>query len=166
MYTLRTARPEEAGRAMSLIEQARAHLREQGVDQWQDGYPDLACIQGDLAAGRGYFLAEGDDTLGYLCLDFGGEPAYDTLEGTWARQAPYGVIHRMAMDASHQGKGLAHIAFDLAEELCRARGVHYMRIDTDEGNRKIQHIIRSHGFTCRGTVWFQNSTKIAFDKEF
>ena len=88
MYTLRTARPEEAGRAMSLIEQARAHLREQGVDQWQDGYPDLACIQGDLAAGRGYFLAEGDDTLGYLCLDFGGEPAYDTLEGTWARRSP------------------------------------------------------------------------------
>lgn len=47
----------------------RAHLKAQGIDQWQTGYPDRARIAQDLAEEKGYFLTENEEILGYLCID-------------------------------------------------------------------------------------------------
>ena len=40
MRRLRAAALSEVELAMDIINQAKAHLRAQGIDQWQTGYPD------------------------------------------------------------------------------------------------------------------------------
>lgn len=40
------------------------------------------------------------------------------------------------------------------------------RVDTDSDNKKMQHILKKNGFDYCGTIWFDNSEKIAFDKKF
>ena len=45
---LRTAAPEDLGKIMELIDQAKAFLKRNGVDQWQNGYPDQTCIEEDI----------------------------------------------------------------------------------------------------------------------
>ena len=107
---------------------------------------------------------ESGHILGYLCIDYDGEPAYDTLRGKWNTSEPYVVVHRMALSDSARGKGISHQVFHLVENMSRARGIHSFRIDTDAGNQKMQHILKKNGFTFCGTIQFDNSEKIAFDK--
>lgn len=166
MIGLRLARPEELDTALDIIDGAKRHLREQGIDQWQQGYPDRACLREDLAAGRGYFAVEGDNLLGYLCVDYGGEPAYGTLQGKWATPEKYVVVHRMAFTAAARGKGASGAVFRLVEEMSREKGIHAFRVDTDQDNHKMRHILEKNGFTFRGVIRFDNSDKIAFDKTF
>ena len=163
---LRHALLEELDIAMDIINMAKAHLKEQGIDQWQQGYPDVAAVENDIHLERGYFVTQNDKILGYLCIDFGGEPAYDTLDGTWASQGDFVVVHRMAFHRNARGKGLASGVFRLVEELSTQKGVNYFRLDTDEGNVKMQHLLKKNGFTYRGPIVFDNSEKIAFDKVF
>lgn len=105
MITLRLAIEHEADTAMEIIDMAKAHLKDQGIDQWQTGYPDKA-----------------------------------------------------------RGKGLSTDAFRLAEELSKARGIDSFQVDTDADNQKMQHVLKKNGFEYCGTIWFDNSEKIAFDK--
>lgn len=167
LFSLRKAQPQEFGQAMELIEQGRAYLKAQGIDQWQQGYPDADCIRGDLAAGKGYFFTDGKEILGYLCIDLDGEPAYQDIKGSWltGRNAGYMVIHRLAFDAKCRGRGLAAQVFRLAESMCREIGIGSIRIDTDEENKIMQRVLEKSGFLFCGTIWFANSIKIAFEKK-
>ena len=70
MRRLRAAALSEVELAMDIINQAKAHLRAQGIDQWQTGYPDRDCLERDVRTGKGYFLEEDGIPLGYLCVDF------------------------------------------------------------------------------------------------
>ena len=159
MRRLRAAALSEVELAMDIINQAKAHLRAQGIDQWQTGYPDRDCLERDVRTGKGYFLEEDGIPLGYLCVDFDGEPAYDHLNGTWAREEPYVVVHRLALSDAARGRGAAGTAFQLVEDLCRDRGGREFRVDTDAGNHKMQHILAKQGFQYRGTIRFDNSEK-------
>ena len=85
---LRTAAPEDLGKIMELIDQAKAFLKRNGVDQWQNGYPDQTCIEEDIRKGKGYLCILDHDIAGYVCIDFEGEPAYDTLDGKWLSIQP------------------------------------------------------------------------------
>ena len=54
--------------------------------------------------------------------------------------------------------------FRFAEELCRERDIRSIRVDTDADNRMMQRVLEKQGFTYCGTVCFDNSEKIAFEK--
>lgn len=161
---LRKAKGDELDTAMALIDQAKAFLKQQGVDQWQSGYPDRDCIAADIAAEKGYFCVENGTVAGYLCIDFDGEPAYASLNGTWLTQETYVVVHRMALDDRVKGRGLASRVFALVEELARGKGVHSFKVDTDRDNRIMRHLLEKNGFSYCGTIRFDNSEKVAFEK--
>ena len=166
MIELRAAALEELGEAMGIINGAKRHLKEQGIDQWQTGYPDEACIRRDIVSGKGFMVVDGNEVLGYLCVDYDGEPAYEGLNGEWKADGKYVVVHRMAFAENARGKGLSSRVFALVEEMSRERGVHAFRVDTDADNRKMLHVLEKCGFMRRGTILFDNSEKVAFDKTF
>ena len=166
MCELRKAEIEELSEAMRLIEGARAFLKSQGIDQWQGSYPDEDCIRRDMENSRAFFLTDGGEIVGYLCVDFAGEPAYEKIKGAWRDDGPYAVIHRLAMDGAHRGRGLAGAAFALAESLCRERGVHSIRVDTGLENARMQHILKKSGYELCGTIWYEGGARMAFQKNF
>ena len=168
MYHLRHIRENEENIAMDIINQAKAYLKEQGIDQWQTGYPNVETILGDIATQKGYFIMEDDRIFGYMCIDYDGEPAYLELKGDWlsAADAPYVVVHRLAFAKESRGKGLADVAFRLVEEQAGAKRIQQFRVDTDNDNKIMQHVLQKNGFTYCGVIWFDNSEKIAFEKSF
>ncbi len=162
---LRRAMPEEFQMAMDMINDAKRHLKEQGIDQWQNGYPDEKCILLDIQNQKGYFFTdERGIPFGYVCIDCEGEPAYDHLNGTWNTAEPYVVAHRMAFSEKARGQGTSTLAFQLIEDFAREKNITSFRVDTDEDNKKMQHILKKNGFMYTGTIWFDNSEKIAFEK--
>ena len=167
MYRLRNTQAGEEQIAMEIIDQAKAYLKEQGIDQWQTGYPNMEAILGDIEKQRGYFFLEDETIFGYACIDYEGEPAYKELKGHWLSpvDAPYVVVHRMAFSEESRGKGLADVAFRLVAEQAKAKGIENFRVDTDEANKIMQSVLKKNGFTYCGVIWFDNSEKIAFEKK-
>lgn len=166
MEELRLAKLEEVQIAWDIINTAKAHLKEQGIDQWQTGYPDYDCIKKDIVHKKGFFIVRDGDILGYLCIDDDGEPSYSNIQGAWHTSENYVVVHRMAFTDQARGQGISSIAFRLVEELSKEKGIRSFRVDTDAYNKKMQHILKKNGFSYCGTIWFDNSEKIAFDKNF
>lgn len=161
---LTVVEPHQIDIVMDIIHQAKKHLKEQGIDQWQTGYPDYECIKSDILNSKGYFVVDKNDILGYMCIDFDGEVAYNSLKGKWQSEEDYVVVHRMAFDKKARGKKLSEQVFRLVENLSLSKGVNYFRVDTDEANKKMIHVLEKSGFEYAGTIWFDNSEKIGFDK--
>lgn len=161
---LRLANVHEVDKAMEIINEAKKHLKQQGINQWQSGYPECHCIQQDMNGKKGFFVTDEDRILGYLCIDYDGEPAYRHLNGKWQNAEKYVVVHRMAFTKSARGKGVSDTVLALVEEMSRQKGIDSFRVDTDADNKKMQHILMKNGFSFRGTIWFDNSEKIAFEK--
>lgn len=65
----------DAIRIMEIINEAKAFLRSQGVNQWQTGYPAMADINKDLSDGIGYVLKDRGRIVGYAGIDARGEAA-------------------------------------------------------------------------------------------
>ena len=150
MRRLRAAALSEVELAMDIINQAKAHLRAQGIDQWQTGYPDRDCLERDVRTGKGYFLEEDGIPLGYLCVDFDGEPAYDHLNGTWAREEPYVVVHRLALSDAARGRGAAGTAFQLVEDLWREGLLDYVAVDVKALPEDYPAVCGREGFAAAG----------------
>ena len=166
MNALELARKSDAQTCYEIIEQAKAFQREQGFVQWTDDYPNLQTILDDIDDGNGYALKVDGSIAGYLCVSFDGESDYSEIRGKWSSDARYAVVHRMAFDQRFRGKGLAGVTLALVEKLCEERAVRCIRIDTDSCNERMQHILLKSGFVKCGTIMFQGSEKLAFDKVF
>ena len=76
----RNAQENDTMRIMELIRQAKAFLKANGVDQWQDGYPEQEDIERDIRDGIGYVMTDDSIIMAYTGIDFRGEPAYDSLK--------------------------------------------------------------------------------------
>lgn len=161
---LRVANHDDKEEIMNIIEQARNHLKEANIDQWQQGYPDAAIIEEDIENKRGYILFDNDENIGYLCLDFGGDASYDEIEGKWLSEQPYAVIHRLAISDKARGKGKGVEAFSLAWNVCVQKKVFSLRVDTHEENMKMQHIIKKSGFVYCGIVYQLEGKRLAYEK--
>lgn len=176
MFKLQPVREAEANRIMELIEQGKAHLKAQGIEQWQNGYPDLPRIQKDIEEQIAYFIVKHksvpsdgvlvvcDEIIGYLCVDFNKEPAYETIDGAWKSNGSYGVVHRLVIDDVYRGKGISGNVFQAIEELCRQKAVYSIKIDTHEDNKKMQHILLQNGFAYCGIVYLPDGKRLAFEK--
>lgn len=166
MIQTRSATPKDIKSIMLIINQAKAYLKNQGVDQWQTGYPNEESIQADVAAGIGYVFTDNEQIAAYACITFEPEEFYNHLQGQWKSNLPYAAIHRAAVNDAYRGQGLSDKIFAFAQELCISKGVHSIKVDTDNDNATMKHILQKNGFEYCGIVCFDNSDKIAFEKLF
>ena len=149
---LRKLKKEEASYAYEFIKDAKEYLKDNNINQWQNGYPNINTIKEDAEKERGYFIVVDGICSGYICIDFDGDPGYKDIVGKWISNGEYAVVHRMTIDSSFRGKGLAGSVLGEVEKLTVSHGVYSVKIDTDESNRKMQHILTSNGYLYCGTI--------------
>lgn len=164
MLTMEKANDNHCYQIEQIIEQARLHLKDQGIDQWQDGYPNLENIKSDISHQKGYIIIENNEILGYMYIDFDGELAYNDINGDWNSAEKYAVIHRLAISDEHRGKNLTSKIFDIATEYILSKNVTTIRIDTHLENKKMQHILNKNGFKMCGEIYIAGDMRLAFDK--
>lgn len=166
MFKLELACMEDLPVCMEILSSGRQFQRQQGFLQWPDGFPATETVRNDILLGNGYVLRQGDTVAAYLYIGFDGDPYYPAIAGAWLNDAPYAVIHRIAIGSAFRGKGLADVVFSLAEDICRKQGVQNLRIDTHEENRRMQHILEKNDYHCCGTVMQDNGLRLAYHKVF
>ncbi len=157
---LRKARPGDAPAIAALYDEARAALKAAGIDQWQDGYPNLEDAQADIAAGTAFVLEEAGRVAAAACLGFGIEPTYNVIEkGRWLGEGEYGYLHRVAVSGWAKGQGAAGLFFDELKRQARARGVAVIRGDTHRDNRPMQRVMEKNGLCYRGVIHVEDGTE-------
>jgi len=147
------------------FEAARGYLCSRGVDQWQDGYPDRAAVEGDLASGRAYVLETSGRAVAYAALCFGDEPTYAEINGAWKNDLPYAAVHRVAVADGYKGMGLAGQLFSGLEAAALERGVSELRCDTHADNRSMRRHLEKCGFEfCGGIRLANGDPRLAYQK--
>lgn len=146
-------------RIMAIYEKARAFMAQSGnPDQWGMAYPPEEMIRQDIAEGKCYVNLCGDTIRAVFYFAVEDDPTYGYIEGTWLNDAPYGVIHRIAV--GENGKGVAAECFAFAASRCGN-----LRIDTHEKNIPMQRCLAKNGFLRCGMIYLEDGDpRIAYQK--
>ena len=168
MMNFRKSTSKDIVAIMGIIKDAQELLASQGSPQWQDGYPDVARIELDVANNESYVLEnEEGDVMATTMFTFGGEQTYNEIEGEWITNNPvqYGVIHRLAVSANHRKKGLAKYILNQCEQQLVKQGFDSLRIDTHRKNKGMQHMLIQAGYQFCGVIYLTSGDeRLAYEK--
>ena len=109
-------------------------------------------------------LVEGDAIVDYAAVVFGTEPAYEAIDGHWLTHGRYAVVHRVARSDAAKGKGVATRLFQWVEELCLAKGVRSIRMDTNFDNAPMLHLAEKLHYVYCGEISFDGAARRAYEK--
>lgn len=151
---------------MGIINQSQQYFKEQGIDQWQNGYPNEEVIKNDILNEHSYVLLKDNKIVATAAISFDGEDTYNEIkDGHWLSNEDYVVIHRIAVDTNHKGLGLAGKIINETEKKCSERGIKSIKVDTHEDNKSMQKLLVKNGFEYCGVIYLEDGAKrIAFEK--
>jgi Acetyltransferases len=151
---------------MNIISQAQAYFKEQGIDQWQNNYPNIETIKNDITNNHSYVLIKESNIVATAAVSFDGEKTYNTIyEGQWVSNNEFAVIHRIAVHSKYKGLGLSSEIIKNVEELCLNKGVYSIKVDTHEENLSMQKLLKKNDFMYCGIIYLEDGNKrIAFEK--
>ena len=147
-----------------IIQQAIQKRKEEGSDQWQNGYPNPEVLKNDIENDFGYVLISDGVVTGYTAVMINDEPAYDTIEGEWLTTSDFVVFHRVAISKNHLGKGLARKLFEFYEKFAIEHNIKSVKADTNHDNGPMLHLFEKMGYTMCGTVYMGGSPRLAYEK--
>lgn len=148
----------------NILQQAIIRRKEDGSNQWQDGYPNVDVVQKDIDRGIGFVLTDGETIVGYCAVLINDEPQYANIQGKWLTNADFVVIHRIAISENHLGKGLAKKLLTCVEEYAISNRIWSIKADTNFDNFAMMKIFEKLGYIYCGEVYFRNSPRKAYEK--
>ena len=143
-----------------IYENAKRFMRESGnPNQWNSGTPNIETARADMENGVGYVAEENGEIVAVFMFSQDGEPTYAKIyEGEWLSDAPYGVIHRIAV--KEQGRGIIGFCIDECFAQCQN-----LRIDTHRDNLPMQRALTKRGFRYCGIIYLENGDeRLAYQK--
>ena len=158
-YRIVTAKESDLPRVLEIYAYARSFMAKTGnPTQWAGSYPQRELLEEDIANSGLYVVTEGGTICGVFYFVIGPDPTYAVIEkGAWHSDKTYGTIHRIA------GNGTGGV-FGAALDFCRSK-IDYLRIDTHDDNKVMQHVVTKHGFKACGIIYTDDGTpRIAFDR--
>lgn len=161
---LRKANSSEITPIWEILQQAIEQRRQDGSEQWQDGYPNQQTVYDDITNGDGYVMTDNDAIIAYAAIIFGVEPAYEEIQGHWITNGDYAVVHRVATSNSVKGKGVATKLFKLIEDLSIEHGVFSIKVDTNFDNIPMLKILERLDYIYCGEIFFGGAPRKAFEK--
>ena len=165
---IRKSSKEDIKDIMKIINKAKEFLKENGVDQWQDGYPNSETIETDILNNNSYVVLKDNNIVATLAISFDGEKTYNVIyDGNWLSHGKYAVIHRIAIDNEYKGTGIASYILQKVCDICLDNNIHSIKIDTHEENIPMQKLLNKNDFKYCGVIYLEdNSKRIAFEKTF
>lgn len=160
LFAVEKACRADLPKILNIYAIARNFMKNNGNGtQWGDCYPDEGIVCDDISKGQLYAIKdEGGIIRGAFSFIIGNDPTYENIKGKWHSDAKYGTIHRIASDGTQKG------IFNTAVSFCKCRS-EYLRIDTHQNNKVMQHLITKCGFHKCGTIYTHDGTpRIAYDR--
>lgn len=165
---LRKSVNEDINNIIQIIDEAKEALKEQGIDQWQNGYPNDDVIRNDILNNDSYVFIKNNEIVATSAVSFDGEKTYDKIyDGNWISNDEFAVIHRIAISNKYKGTGIASEIIKMIEAICLDKNVHSIKVDTHEFNMPMQKLLKKNDFKYCGVIYLEDKSKrVAFEKIF
>jgi GNAT superfamily N-acetyltransferase len=163
-YHFRKAEISEIPQIWDILQLAIVRRKEEGSDQWQDGYPNPEVVQKDIEKGAGFVLTEGETIVGYCAVLINDEPEYAKIEGKWITNDDFVVFHRVAISEKYLGKGCAKKMIDSIEDFAIQNNIYSVKADTNFDNIAMMKVFEKLGYTFCGNVYFRGGKRKAYEK--
>lgn len=147
-----------------ILQKAIQRRKEDGSNQWQDGYPNPEVIKNDMEKEAGFVLMDDEKVIGYCAVFINDEPAYADIEGKWLTNDDFVVFHRVAVAEEYLGKGLAKEMMKFIEEFALDNSIYSVKADTNFDNLAMMKSFEKAGYTYCGEVYFRGSARKAYEK--
>ena len=162
--SFRKARIEDLPDIWEILKSAINRRKQDGSNQWQDGYPNPTVIRNDIDRGSGYVLTAEDVIVAYCSLLVSDEPAYADIQGKWLTDGDFVVYHRVAVADKYLGKGFAQQLLQHVETFARQQHIPSIRADTNFDNPGMLRLFEKLGYQYCGEVTFRGTPRKAFEK--
>ncbi|MDD3000771.1 MAG: GNAT family N-acetyltransferase [Candidatus Riflebacteria bacterium] len=151
---------------LAIVAQAQKWLKENKINQWQNGYPNKESIEQDIAAKYCYVAVEGGKIIATVSLVVEPDINYFKIyEGKWLTDNKYISIHRIAVEQSYKNTQTASQIINFAQELAKSKNCGSLRVDTHEDNIAMQKFVLKNKFTYCGIIYLQDGAKrLAYEK--
>lgn len=163
-YNFKKANTSDIPEIWAILQNAIIRRKNDGSNQWQDGYPNPEVIKKDIEKGYGYILTDGETIIGYSAILINDEPEYLKIEGNWLTNADFVVFHRVAIAEKYLGKNLSQKIIEFIEDFARKNNIKSLKADTNHDNFAMMKIFEKSGFTLCGIVHFRGSPRRAYEK--
>lgn len=166
---IRLSKIEDIPEIAIIIDDAKAYLKSQKIDQWQNGYPNATQVENDIKNGESYVVVNDEnEIMATSMFTLRKEPTYkDVIDGEWmvSENEKYGVIHRMAIKKEFRKFGLATFMFHEFHLQLLEKKVRSLKIDTHEDNLGMQSLLKKLGYKYCGIIYTNyNAKRLAFEK--
>ena len=153
--TVSKGRKSEMDAILTLTRACGKHLRDNGIDQWDENYPDRGTIVQDLGTETLFAYREDNEVLGIVVLNEQQDEEYSQIKWSTNNQDKNIVVHRLAVRPDQQGKGLGRKLMDFAEQWAKDNNYDAIRLDTFSQNPRNQRFYTSRGYTDLGPVYLK-----------
>ncbi len=158
----RPADERDAEAIVALFKQAIAHMCANGIEQWDDKYPDADLLRGDIKSGEMRVLERGGDILAVVVINAKQDDEY--AQGDWRCGSNPAVIHRLCVHPKHQHQGIAAEVMRHAEQLIAKQGYDCIRLDAFTQNPYALRLYERFGYRKAGEVTYRKGCFLLMEK--
>ena len=163
-YQFRQANYSEASQIWQILKDAIKRRKEDGSNQWQDGYPNMEVVKSDIEKKIGFVFTQNDTIIGYSAVIINDEPDYINIEGKWLSDQDFIVYHRVAISEEFLAKGMAKKMMKLIEQYALSKNIYSLKADTNHDNIPMMKIFEKLGYSFCGIVYIRRSPRRAYEK--
>lgn len=158
---IRLANENDIAEAAKIYDMARAFMADCGnPKQWANGYPGGDDVKEGITKGTSYVCEDDGEVVATFHFEKNADdPTYRSIyDGNWRNDAPYGVIHRIAV--KYHGRGIVDYCYGWC-----FKQISNLKIDTHRDNIPMQKSLKRNGFEYCGIIYLSNGEeRIAFQK--
>jgi ribosomal protein S18 acetylase RimI-like enzyme len=147
---IRTATLNDIPKIMQLITEVVPVMNATGNFQWDATYPNTTVFENDIELNQLWVADDDGDIAGIAAITTNQEPEYASIG--WDLNETAIVIHRLAVSVQHQGKGVASLLMQQAEQEANKREIKVMRIDTNSANKATRQLFPKLGYEFAGEI--------------
>jgi len=148
---IRKAEISDLENIMLMYKSCVAGMIANGIDQWDESYPNTEVIMEDLIA-QTYFVAiENEIIIAGINIDQNQDDTYLALD--WEdKKNQFLVVHRLAVKVEFWNDGIGKSLMLFTENLVTEKGLNSIRLDTYSGNPKAMEFYIRLGYRELGTI--------------
>jgi ribosomal protein S18 acetylase RimI-like enzyme len=148
---IRKAKISDLGNIMIMYKSCVKGMIANGIDQWNDTYPDIETINQDLEKQSYYVAEEKGEIIGGINIDQNQDKTY--LDIDWEDKSDsFLVVHRLGVKEEFWNKKIGKDLMLFTEKLVVEKGLKSIRLDTYSGNPKAMEFYRRLGYRELGSI--------------
>lgn len=160
----RSAKDSDVYAVLDILKRAAQKMTEQGIDQWDELYPDMSDVTNDISEGC-MFVGEHDvQIVSVYTLNKKWDEEYKN--GSWKYpEDSCAVIHRLCVDPVSQNSGIGKNTLQHIEKAAIDEGIRSLRLDVFSKNPYALRLYQNLNYNIAGFAEFRKGKFYLMEKK-